>query len=614
MARIPASALRRYLLGGELSTRRCLRRNNQIPTRLCSQRIRAVHTSTDTDAADPSGTSNTIPFRKQLKDEAKARKSSVQKRSKSDNQRLDNWELTVGIEIHAQLNTARKLFSAAASTINDEPNTHVALFDVAMPGSQPVFQKETLIPAIRAALALNCKVQKSSRFDRKHYFHWDQPSGYQITQYYQPLAKDGYITLYAHDGIAKEDGDEIKIGIKQVQMEQDTAKTITTVEGEHLLDFNRVGLPLLEIITLPQIHYPQTAAALVRKVQILLNAVDACVLGMQSGGLRADVNVSVRRRDGQGEADNEYSGVKGLGQRTEIKNLSSFKAVEDAIIAERDRQIEVLESGGVIEGETRGWTIGSTETKRLRGKEGEVDYRYMPDPDLGPVIVGDDLLEHLQSTLGVLPDKEISILNETYGLTIKDAMSLVSLNEGGRVEYFRNVVDQLVLLSGDEDLRRLGRLAGNWVLHEMGGLASDAGEEGDALQMTSEGDCVIPDIQLSSLIHYLDSNQITGKTAKKLLPVLFENETKGVMKSVKDMIDEGGLWFIPLSDEQYEEIARSVVEAHPQQVEEVLGGGKKGKGKLNFLLGQMMRRDEEGRMDPQRATKVIEEVIEKSRK
>lgn len=614
MARIPASALRRYLLGGELSTRRCLRRNNQIPTRLCSQRIRAVHTSPDTDAADPSGTSNTIPFRKQLKDEAKARKSSVQKRSKSDNQRLDNWELTVGIEIHAQLNTARKLFSAAASTINDEPNTHVALFDVAMPGSQPVFQKETLIPAIRAALALNCKVQKSSRFDRKHYFHWDQPSGYQITQYYQPLAKDGYITLYAHDGIAKEDGDEIKIGIKQVQMEQDTAKTITTVEGEHLLDFNRVGLPLLEIITLPQIHYPQTAAALVRKVQILLNAVDACVLGMQSGGLRADVNVSVRRRDGQGEADNEYSGVKGLGQRTEIKNLSSFKAVEDAIIAERDRQIEVLESGGVIEGETRGWTIGSTETKRLRGKEGEVDYRYMPDPDLGPVIVGDDLLEHLQSTLGVLPDKEISILNETYGLTIKDAMSLVSLNEGGRVEYFRNVVDQLVLLSGDEDLRRLGRLAGNWVLHEMGGLASDAGEEGDALQMTSEGDCVIPDIQLSSLIHYLDSNQITGKTAKKLLPALFENETKGVMKSVKDMIDEGGLWFIPLSDEQYEEIARSVVEAHPQQVEEVLGGGKKGKGKLNFLLGQMMRRDEEGRMDPQRATKVIEEVIEKSRK
>ena len=159
--------------------------------------------------------------------------------------------MTVGIEIHAQLNTARKLFSSAASSINDAPNTHVALFDLAMPGSQPTFQKETLIPAIRAALALNCKVQKTSKFDRKHYFHWDQPSGYQITQYYEPFAKDGFITLYAQDGIAKEDGDEIRIGIKQVQMEQDTAKTISQPGDIHLLDFNRVGLPLIEIITLP---------------------------------------------------------------------------------------------------------------------------------------------------------------------------------------------------------------------------------------------------------------------------------------------------------------------------------------------------------------------------
>jgi aspartyl-tRNA(Asn)/glutamyl-tRNA(Gln) amidotransferase subunit B len=550
-----------------------------------------------------------------LKDEAAtARRSSTPKRPKAQNQKLDDWELTVGIEIHAQLNTARKLFSFAASSINDEPNTHVALFDIAMPGSQPTFQKETLIPAIRAALALNCTVQKTSKFDRKHYFHWDQPSGYQITQYYQPLATDGYITLYSHDGIAKEDGDEIRIGIKQVQMEQDTAKTISRSEGEHLLDFNRVGLPLIEIITLPQIRHPQTAAALVKKVQILLDTVDACVLGMQSGGLRADVNVSVKKTNDEGTGGEEYAGVKGLGQRTEIKNLSSFKAVEDAIIAERDRQIEVLESGGAIEGETRGWTIGSTETKRLRGKEGEVDYRYMPDPDLGPVVIGDDLLQHLQSTLGVLPDQEIATLTDTYGLTTKDAMSLVSLNNGGRAEYFRNVVEQLVLLSGDADLRRLGKLAGNWVLHEMGGLVSDAAEEENALRITSDGDCVIPDIQLSSLIHYLDSNQITGKTAKRLLSSLFENETNGMRESVKEMIDEGGLWFTPLSEEKYEELARSVVDAHPQIAEEASVRDKKGKGRLNFLVGQMMRKDDEGRMDPQRATKAIEQIIDEYRK
>jgi len=173
-------------------------------------------------------------------------------------------------------------------------------------------------------------------------------------------------------------------------MEQDTAKSLLQPPETNLLDFNRVGHPLIEIITLPQIHHAQTAAACVRKIQGILQAINAVTVGMEMGGLRADVNVSVRRREGAGQDNNsyEYYGVKGLGQRTEIKNLSSFKAVEDAIIAERDRQIEVLEGGGVIEGETRGWTLGSTETMRLRGKEGEVDYRYMPDPDLGPVIIG----------------------------------------------------------------------------------------------------------------------------------------------------------------------------------------------------------------------------------
>lgn len=174
-------------------------------------------------------------------------------------------------------------------------------------------------------------------------------------------------------------------------MEQDTAKTILQPPSIHLLDFNRVSHPLIEIISLPHIHSPKTAAAFVRKVQSILKAVGANTTGMELGGLRADVNVSVRRRDGDDPSREllSYGGVTGLGQRTEIKNLSSFKAVEDAIVAERDRQVAVLEAGGVIEGETRGWSLGSTETRRLRGKEGEVDYRYMPDPDLAPVLIAD---------------------------------------------------------------------------------------------------------------------------------------------------------------------------------------------------------------------------------
>ena len=314
------------------------------------------------------------------------------------------------------------------------------------------------------------------------------------------------------------------------------------------------------------------------------------------------------RRGEEGDGG-EYAGVKGLGQRTEIKNLSSFKAVEDAIIAERDRQIEVLEAGGMIEGETRGWTIGSTETRRLRGKEGEVDYRYMPDADLGPVIIGDDLLQYLEATMGILPDEEIEILVEEFGITKKDALSLVALNDGGRVEYFRNVVDHLLYLNPQQDLKATGKLAGNWVLHEMGGLVADAAEDDNALQMSSEGDCIIPHRKLADLIHHLDNNRLTGKSAKKLLTSLFEMGTTDEQMEVKQMIDTEGLWFRPLSSQEYEELAKSILDM--QVVEEILGGKV---GKVNFLLGKMMRADGEGRVDAKEATTVLRRVIEEYRK
>ena len=627
MDQIPASALKRYLFGGRLSRIGCLmnQRRPVLARPRISHAIRALQT--DTDHAQPSPA---IPLRKQLKDEAKQRKAELHKSAKKKKGALENWELTVGIEIHAQLNTARKLFSAASSSVDDAPNTHVAFFDIAIPGSQPIFQKEALIPAIRAALALNCNIQKKSKFDRKHYFHWDQPSGYQITQYYEPFAKDGFITLYPHDGIAKEDGGEVRIDIKQIQMEQDTAKTTTMLGGIHLLDFNRAGLPLIEIITQPQIHHPQTAAALVRKIQLLLNSVDACVLGMQSGGLRADVNVSVRRR-GDVTGSLQYGSVSGLGQRTEIKNLSSFKAVEDAIIAERDRQITLIESGGVVEGETRGWTIGNTETVRLRGKEGEVDYRYMPDPDIAPVIIGEDLLGHLQSTLGILPEEEIGLLVSDYGLTAKDAKSLVSLNDGYRVEYFRNIVDHLIKLTPPEESKesaqvevepssdlsrrstslsqkRLGKLAGNWVLHELGGVVS--AEEESKLEITTEGECrQIPSLQLATLVNHVDTKRVTGKTAKRILATLFDNAAEATYLSVDEIIASQDLWFKPLSESEYFDLAHQVYDE--KIVEEILNGKE---GKINYLVGQMIRSVDDGRVDPVEATRIMKEVIAQRRR
>ena len=522
-------------------------------------------------------------------------------KSRIPKETLEKWELTVGVEIHAQLNTTRKLFSAA-STVDSPPNTNVALFDVAMPGSQPTFQKATLIPAIRAALALNCEVQRESRFDRKHYFHWDQPAGFQLTQYYQPFAKHGHITLHSHDGISPEDGESVKVGIKQVQMEQDTAKTISQPGDIHLLDFNRVGLPLIEIITMPQIRHPSTAAALVRKVQTLLQAVDACILGMEFGGLRADVNVSVRRKDTVGTE--RFAGFEGLGQRTEIKNLSSFKSVEDAIIAERDRQISALEAGETIVGETRGWSIGSSMTRRLRGKEGEVDYRYMPDPELGPVIIDPSLVNDLRESMGVMPDDELSDLKSRYGLTTKDAMSLMALESGGRAEYFRAVVDELISLRPEDDPIRLGTLCGNWVLHEMGGLISGSTKE-NPLRITRNGDCVIPAASMASLINLVEGKLITLRSAKKVLAIMFAKAKGGHPKPPNVIVSECGFWYAPLSQQDYDERAQKV--SDDDILRQIVGGKE---GKKHFLVGQIMRLDKDGRTDALEARAAVERLVD----
>jgi aspartyl-tRNA(Asn)/glutamyl-tRNA(Gln) amidotransferase subunit B len=533
-------------------------------------------------------------------------KKEVKKiKNKGSNQTAEGWELTVGIEIHAQLNTERKLFSQAATSFNDRPNSHVALFDVAMPGSQPLFQKETLIPALRAALALNCEIQPVSRFDRKHYFWWDQPSGYQITQYYQPFAKDGHITLFARDGIAPEDGESITVGIKQVQLEQDTAKTLAQPGDIHWLDFNRVGIPLVEIITLPEIHHPRTAAVLVKKIQILLNAVDACVSGMETGGLRADVNVSVRRIG-------EKSGK--LGTRTEIKNLNTIKAVEDAIIAERDRQIRELEAGRTIAGETRGWTLGSKETRRLRGKEGEVDYRYMPDPDLGPLVIGTDLVKRLQESVVFPPDAELDTLIETYGLTPKDAVSLIAIDGGARVEYFYNVVEMLKgrLQDYSSDLspplKSYATLAGNWILHELGRLTSEKHQSEDGineLDITQDGQSArIPVHELSDLLFYLHQRKITGKVAKELLMALYLGRLEDA-GGVTGAIDAHDLWFKELSSDEYTDLAATAIEGEDKVLREFIDGKVYPQGKLMYLVGKMMRLGPSESIDPLTAEKVM---------
>ena len=426
----------------------------------------------------------------------------------------------------------------------------------------------------------------------------------------EPFARNGSLILTLEDGIDPNDIPEPKrsaektsltIGIKQIQMEQDTAKTALQPPSTYLLDFNRVSHPLIEIITLPHIHSPATAAATVRKIQSLLRSVDSCVAGMEMGGLRADVNVSVRQRGSTGD-NNEYSGVTGLGTRTEIKNLSSFKAVEDAVTAERDRQIKLLEAGGVVEGETRGWTIGSTETTRLRSKEGEVDYRYMPDPDLPPVLISTELVEHLRKTLPELPDSTVLRTLNDFGLSMKDAKTLFSLDDGERLEYCAETIElvQAKLSAQDDgqDQAKVGKLVVNWVLHEIGGLLASEGREWSDLTITTE--------ELASLLANLMSKQITARVGKQILQQLYEEDSDDRI-SVDARIDEGNLRLRPISREEYIELAQSIMDENPNMVSAVRDKGQK--GKTMWFVGQMVRRAEEGTVEAEKAKEIIEELL-----
>jgi len=449
-------------------------------------------------------------------------------------------------------------------------------------------------------------------------------------------------------------------------MEQDTAKTILQPPNTHLLDFNRVSHPLIEIITLPHIHRPRTAAALVRKVQTILKAVGANTTGMEMGGLRADVNVSVRLHDGSDSAREtlEYSGVKGLSQRTEIKNLSSFKAVEDAIVAERDRQIRVLESGGRIEGETRGWTLGSSGTQRLRGKEGEVDYRYLPDPDLGVVRVGEvcsacislwqllysrlnvyltnetqqDLLSHLRNTLPTLPDALLSDLttSPTHALPSKDAKTLLQLDDGDRLDYYLSVLAHLThsatsttspptspsqtTLPNTTPAPHPSRTVLNYTLHELGALLST--------QNTPFTPQRIPASTLASILRPLLRSEITAPTAKTLLGRAFSAgaETPWQPTDVARVLDEEGLRLVQLSDGEYLDLAREVVRGNGDMAGKVRGevqksggdvNGRGVRGKVMWFVGRMMKMEGEGSarrrrmspLQPERAEEAVRRVL-----
>ena len=400
--------------------------------------------------------------------------------------------------------------------------------------------------------------------------------------------------MTTEDGL--EDGKSLTVKIKQIQLEQDTARTQEDDVCTALIDFNRCGQALIEIISLPDLHSPREAALYVRKIQSILYAVDSVTTGMEQGGLRADVNVSVRRR-GPEAGPFAYGGVTGLGQRTEIKNLSTFKGIEDAIKAERDRQINVLEAGGVVGSETRGWSMTKPhETRRLRGKEGEVDYRYMPDPDIPPLYLGNDLITWIKKTLPPTATDLVRMLVGTYDLTSTDASTLVSLDDGERLIFFEEVVNELVASSQFQTTPKdHGRIVGNWVLHELGALLSSDKRPWDDNLVTSRS--------MADIIYRYKENQITGASAKVILKLIYY----GNKRSIPGIIAQEDLKFSEMSAEVYEGIAQGVIARFPQHVADIVQKGKI--GKLQFLMGQMLKHPRRNDMRAPMVEKTLRRLI-----
>jgi aspartyl-tRNA(Asn)/glutamyl-tRNA(Gln) amidotransferase subunit B len=453
------------------------------------------------------------------------------------------WEVVIGMEVHAQVVAESKLFSGAAASFGAEPNSQVSLVDAAMPGMLPTLNEYCVEQAIRTGLGLNAQINKTSVFERKNYFYPDLPQGYQISQFLHPIVGKGEIEIDLPNGDVK------TIGITRLHLEQDAGKS---VHDQHptksYVDLNRSGCALMEIVSEPDIRGPDEATAYLSKLRMILRYLGTCDGNMEEGSMRADVNVSVRKKGA------------GLGTRCEIKNVNSLKAVQQAIEFESARQVEIIEGGGAIKQETRLWDPAKQETRSMRSKEEAHDYRYFPDPDLLPLHVADTWISRVKETLPELPDQKKHRFMKDFGLSAYDASVLIS--ERVRADYFE------IVAKG-----RDAKLAANWVLNELLG----------ALNKDNKGidQSFIAAAQLGQLIDLISDNTISGKQAKEVFAEMYKSG-----KDPATIVDEKGLKQVT-DVGAIEKIIDEVIAENPDNV----AGYKAGKDKLfGFFVGQVMKK------------------------
>ena len=472
------------------------------------------------------------------------------------------YEIVIGLEVHAELATKSKIYCSCSTEYGGEPNTHCCPICTGMPGVLPVLNEKVVEYAVKAGLATNCEIARFSKQDRKNYFYPDLPKAFQTSQYDLPLCKNGHIDVEL-------DGKTKRIGITRIHIEEDAAKLIHDEwNGGTMVDYNRCGVPLVEIVSEPDMRSAEEVRLYVEKLKAILEYTEVSDCKMQEGSLRADVNLSVRP-----------FGQKEFGTRTEMKNINSFKAIVRAVEYEAKRQIEEIEEGGKITQETRRWDDNKGYSYSMRSKEEAHDYRYFPEPDIPPIVLSEEYIENLRKSLPELPHVRRLRYVEEFGLPEYDAEILTNS------KYFADFFEKAVITGASP------KLVSNWMMGDMSRLMKDKGLEPDQIPFEA--------INLSKLIVLIEKGIISGTIAKKVFEKMFETgeDPEAIVKKegLEVVSDEGAL----------KETVTKIIEANPQSVADFKAGKAKAVG---FLVGQAMK-ETKGKGNPQLLNKLIVEYL-----
>ena len=475
-----------------------------------------------------------------------------------------DYETVMGLEIHSELSTKTKIFCSCPTEFGGEPNTHCCPVCMAMPGALPVLNEKVVEYAIKAGIATNCNIARYSKNDRKNYFYPDLPKAYQISQFDMPLCKNGYVEIETAEG-------KKKIGITRIHIEEDAGKLNHDEYGKgSFVDLNRAGVPLIEIVSEPDLRSVEEVDRYLKKVKSILEYIEVSDCKMQEGSFRADVNVSVRKK-----------GETKLGTRTEMKNMSSFRAISNAIEYEIARQIQVIESGGKVEQETLRWDELQGQTFSMRDKEDAQDYRYFPEPDLGVIRITEEYIEKIKKELPELPESRKARYVEEYKLPEYDANILTSS------KYFSNLFEGAIQVCNNP------KAVSNWIMSDIIGILNEKEIEPEKIPFSAE--------DLGELICLIDKGTISTSIAKKVLPEMFATQEKP-----SKIIEKNG--WIQISDEgAIKEVVKKVLQENPQSIADYKAGKDRA---LGFLVGQAMK-ETKGKANPGMLNKMFLEELNK---